>query len=400
VIDDCLIIGAGVIGLSLAYELSGQGLRVRLLDRRNPGAEASWAGAGILPPAPDPTTDSPLDQLSAMSAKLHPQWAERLREETGIDTQYRPCGAWHLDLQQQVVGWAESARPTGVAGAGGSSRSPGSSATGASSAADSSRGHSFDFTRGHPIVPLEKLQSREPALAEAIRSGVITAAAFAADEAQLRNPRHLAALAEACRRRGVQIEESVEVTGFWSSAGQIVGAQTSSGPKYAGTFCITSGAWSGRLASTIGVSIPIKPIRGQMVLLDHPQPPIHSIVNVGKCYLVPRLDGHVLVGSTEENAGFDKNTTEEAIAGLLNFAHQLLPAWRSANVERTWAGLRPATPDEIPYLGRAPAFTNLFIAAGHFRNGLFWSPATAVLMTELIRGQKPVIDLAPFRVDR
>jgi glycine oxidase len=367
--DDCLILGAGVIGLSIAYELSGHGLRVRVLDRQQAGTEASWAGAGILPPInPSSRPRSPQDALLALSMRLHAEWAGRLREETGIDTEYRRCGGWHLELQQHEVGQVASAM----------SREQESAAR----------------------VSLPELASREPALADACGNSTIRSADFAADEAQLRNPRHLAALGAACRRRGVRIEENVEATGFWSSAGQVVGAQTSAGPKYAGAFCIATGSWTGRLAQTIGLSVPIKPIRGQIVLLDRPKPSIKSIVNVGKRYLVPRLDGRVLVGSTMEDAGFDKRNTSEGVEGLLQFARGLIPAWRDAEVERAWAGLRPATPDELPYLGRVPIYTNLFVAAGHFREGITWSPATAVLMSALIRGQNPQIDLTPFKLDR
>jgi glycine oxidase len=137
-----------------------------------------------------------------------------------------------------------------------------------------------------------------------------------------------------------------------------------------------------------------------MVLLQNPQPALKHIVNVGKRYLVPRRDGRVLVGSTEEDAGFDKANTDEGIGGLIQFAHTLIPAWQGARVERTWAGLRPATANEMPILGRSPQFANLFVATGHFRSGIYLSPATAVVMSELIRGVRPSLDLAAFQVDR
>ncbi|MEX2138575.1 MAG: glycine oxidase ThiO [Pirellulales bacterium] len=373
--DDCLVIGAGVIGLSIAYELSGHGLRVRVIDRQRPAAEASWAGAGILPPPPA-TPQTPLEQLAALSVRLHSEWARQLRNETGIDNEYRRCGAWYLRMQ-------DVSEPVAVTGPEMTRRA--------------------DYVNGHPMVQSVKLREvaeSEPALAVVCSEKAILAAGLANDEAQLRNPRHLQALLSACECRGVKVESDVEVTGFWVSAGQVVGAQTSSGPKYAGTFCVTSGAWTGQLTEMVGISIPLVPIRGQMVLLRNPQPGLRRIVNVGKRYLVPRLDGRVLVGSTEENVGYEKCNTDEGIAGLLDFAGTLVPHWRTAEVERTWAGLRPATSDEMPYLGRAPALDNLFVAAGHFRSGIYLSPATAVVMSELIRGLPPSIDLSAFRIDR
>jgi len=381
-LDDCLVIGGGVIGLSIAYELAGHGLRVRVVDRQQPGREASWAGAGILPPAIiPPPPDQPLAKLAALSTELHPQWAAKLLDETGIDNEYRRCGGWALG----VVGYTDLGP--------------------LADRYEMVRSAHVEPPLGWEALPyapvsFAELADREPALAEARQSGTIIAAAFAEDEAQLRNPRHLQALLAACEKRGVRIEAGVEVTGFWGSAGQVVGAQTSDGPKYAGSFCVTSGAWSGRVAKTIGVHIAVKPVRGQMVLLERPQPGLQHVVNVGKRYLVPRLDGRVLVGSTEEDVGFDKQTTRGAVDGLLEFAHALVPAWQTAKVEKTWAGLRPATDDELPYLGRAPQFRNLFVAAGHFRTGLYLSPGTAVVISQLIRGERPAIDLTAFRLDR
>jgi glycine oxidase len=136
------------------------------------------------------------------------------------------------------------------------------------------------------------------------------------------------------------------------------------------------------------------------VLFGCERPPITRIINEGSRYLVPRDDGHVLAGSTEEEVGFDKRTTDEAIFELTEFARGVLPALADAPIERTWAGLRPGSFDGLPYLGRLPGLKNAFVAAGHFRTGLFLSPATAVVMSQLLRGQPPDIDLAAFRVGR
>jgi glycine oxidase len=223
---------------------------------------------------------------------------------------------------------------------------------------------------------------------------------LAEEECQVRNPRHLKALVAGCRHHGVAIESDVEVTGFWTSGRQVVGAQTTCGPRFAAAFCITSGAWAARLAESWNLALAIKPIRGQMVLFRDPSPGLNRIVNIGKRYLVPRRDGRVLAGSTEEDIGFDRQTSDEGIAGLLKLARELIPAWCSAEVERTWAGLRPATPDGLPYLCRAPDLDNAFLAAGHFRSGIYLSPATAIVMSELVRNQPPSVDLSPFHSNR
>jgi len=183
-------------------------------------------------------------------------------------------------------------------------------------------------------------------------------------------------------------------------AGAVIDVRTSAGPLRARQYCITSGAWTAPLLAKLDIMAGIVPIRGQMVLFRCPAPPVRRIINAGSRYLVPRDDGRLLAGSTEEEAGFDKRTTDGAIAELVDFARGLIPALAEAEIERTWAGLRPGSFDGLPYLGPLPGLANAFIAAGHFRSGLFLSPATAVVMAQLLCGEEPEIDLGPFRIGR
>jgi glycine oxidase len=176
--------------------------------------------------------------------------------------------------------------------------------------------------------------------------------------------------------------------------------RTSVGVFAAGQICLTAGAWTGALARQLRIAPEIAPIRGQIVLLTSSRPMPGRIVNEGSRYLVPRGDGRVLAGSTEEDVGFDRSTTAGGVAGLLDFALGLVPALAAAKIERSWAGLRPATRDGLPYLGRVPELENAFVAAGHFRSGLQLSPGTAVVMSQLIRGVPADVDLHAFRLDR
>lgn len=364
--DDCLIVGAGVIGLSIAYELAQHGLRVRILDRQEPGQEASWAGAGILPPANAKTATHSLEKLRGLSHRLHGEWAKQLREETGIDTGYRECGGIYL------------ARTAGEASA--------------------LQGLATDFQElGIEVERLSpgSLSDLEPALTHSVR-----AAYLLPGESQLRNPRHLKALLAGCRLRGVTIESGSEVLDATLRAGRMDSLQTTQGDRHAATYCFTAGAWTRALLMKLGITTGILPIRGQMILFRCAARPFQRILNEGPRYLVAREDGYVLVGSTEEEVGFDKRTTSEAIEELTQLAQTLVPALRDAETERTWAGLRPGTFDGFPYLGTLPGIANAFTAAGHFRSGLYLSPGTAVVLGQLIRGLKPEIDLSPFRVDR
>jgi glycine oxidase len=181
---------------------------------------------------------------------------------------------------------------------------------------------------------------------------------------------------------------------------RVTGVATNVGLLSAASYCVTTGAWASDLLRPFGIRVGVKPIRGQMVLYRTQAPILRHIVNEGMRYLVPRDDGRLLAGSTEEDVGFDKRNTDAGIAGLVDFARSLVPALADAEIERTWAGLRPATTDGLPLIGPIPGTTNAFCAAGHFRSGLQLSPATAVVMSRLIRGEEALIDLSPLRLDR
>ncbi len=366
---DCLIIGGGVIGLSLAWDLAKQDCSVCVVDQAEPGHEASWAGAGILPAAKRHAWQHPYEQLRGLAAELHPEWARELKAITGIDTGYWQCGGLHLARTAgeaaALVAWAGMAYEEGL-----------------------------DVQQ----VASSGVRAIEPGLGD--NAAPLSAAVFVSSESQLRNPRHLQALVAACAKTGVEVIPNAAVSDVVIGDDEITDIRTSSGTLRARQFCVTAGSWTGVLLQRLGISIGIMPIRGQMALFCCERPPIKRIINEGSRYLVPREDGRVLAGSTEEEVGFDKRTTEDAIADLVGFARGIVPALRAAPVEKAWAGLRPGSFDGLPYLGRLPGIRNGFIAAGHFRSGLFLSTATAVVMRQLMRGKEPLVDLAPFRVGR
>ena len=185
---------------------------------------------------------------------------------------------------------------------------------------------------------------------------------------------------------------------------KISAVKTSIGDIAADRVVIAGGAWTQALTARLGLKVAIKPMRGQIVLLSTPRRIIERIiewiVDFGYHYLQPRDDGRLLVGTTMEDVGFDRRNTAEAVAGILEFAARLSPALRNATIEKTWCGFRPASTDGLPYLGAVPGLSNAFIATGHFRHGLWLSTGTAAVMSRLIRGEAPGIDLWPFRVDR
>jgi glycine oxidase len=218
--------------------------------------------------------------------------------------------------------------------------------------------------------------------------------------AQVRNPRHLRALQAACQQMGVQLKPQCSVHELLREKNRIAALETADGKMRAEKYLISAGAWSEGLLKGLGWRPGIRPIRGQMVLLKTMSPPIQRILLAGARYVVPRDDGRTLIGSTEEDVGFEKCNTATAVEELLDLACRLVPALREATLERCWSGLRPGSPDGLPFLGLVPGCKNLFVAAGHFRAGVLLSPGTGLVMKDLLLNQPTTINVEPFRLDR
>lgn len=365
-----IVIGGGVIGLSIAWNLSKQGCRVLLLERDQVGRATSWAGAGILPPANLAKATDPMDQLRGFSHELFPQWARELQDLTGIDCGLRRCGGWYL------------------------ADSPGERA-----AMLGQTGYWEQLGIECELVSRQELARREPALKDWASRQERASAWWVPDEYQLRSPWHLKALHQACLRAGVTIEEhtnaqdvrdtgsaaEVLVHGDWRSADSVV---------------LCSGAWISQVASSLRLDRSVIPIRGQILLLKTAEPVSERVINVGQRYLVCREDGYILVGSCEEEAGFELGTTDSMLRALREFAISLIPSLASAQGTASWSGLRPMTYDGFPMIGRVPDCKNVYVAGGHFRSGLHLSPGTASVITDVMLGRTPPISLEAFRVGK
>jgi glycine oxidase len=358
---DVLIIGGGVIGLTTAYFLARDGAGVEVVDQGDFGQEASWAGAGILSPGNPQQARTPFRQLRAHSFALFPTLSAELRDRTGIDNGYLRCGGLEM--------------------------------------ADSADEEAADEWRDEGIT-IETLAGKRLSQLEPALSSELGTAYYLPDMAQVRNPRHVKALRAGCQLLRVRWRPGCPVMGFEIQGQRIHAVQTSQGLVTAGQFLLATGAWSEPLLEALGWRPGIRPVRGQIALLNTGAPLLRRILLCGRRYLVPRPDGRVLVGSTEEDAGFDKRTTTRAISDLLTLACNLVPDLAHAHLERCWAGLRPGSPDKLPFLGPVPGFENLFVAAGHFRSGILLSPATGMVMRELLLGQPLTVPLEAFRLDR
>ncbi|MEZ6059524.1 MAG: glycine oxidase ThiO [Planctomycetaceae bacterium] len=363
--SDILIVGGGVIGLTTALRLAEQGVSVIVADRRQVGREASWAGAGMLPPGNPANAESPESRLRSYSHTLWSDLSRLLFERTGIDNGFRVCGALELcheaergEFEQQFAAWQKEA------------------------------------IRAERIAKSD-MRSHVVGLNDDFDSGV-----WLPDFAQARNPRHLKALTAACRMAGVNIIEHAEGLRL-RSVGECRAEATSAEHQFhADRICVTAGAWTRHLLEPLGFVLPVKPVRGQMVQLRVQRLPFTCVIEQGRRYLVPRPDGLILVGSTEEHVGFVKRNTAEGVSGLLRFAESLVSDLRSAEVVRSWSGLRPGSPSELPYLGQVPGYDNMFVAAGHFRSGLQMSPGSGQILADLLLDREPRIRLDGLTCDR
>ncbi len=292
---------------------------------------------------------------------MYPDLSRQLREQTGIDNGYHVRGGLELIGADHVVP-VEEWRAEGIV---------------------------FRELEG------DALRAVEPALSPALPR-----AYHLSGMAQVRNPRHLKALIAVCEAEGVRLYPRRPAVGFACSGRNIDAVRTEEGSLSAGRFLVTAGAWTDGLLQSVGLRLGVRPVRGQIALLQTGEARPRPVLLRGKRYLVRRLDGRVLVGSTEEDAGFDARPTAAAIAGLLDFAAEVVPSLAGAVVERCWAGLRPGSPDGLPFVGPAPGFSNLFVAAGHFRAGIQLSPGTGRVVTDLLLGRAPILPLEAFRLDR
>jgi glycine oxidase len=364
--SDVVVVGGGVIGLSIAYALAREGVRATVVERGEVGQGASWAGAGMIPPHTERVATNPTIELRSWSAVLYPEWSQRLREETGIDNGYRRTGG--VDVAATL---AEENELRSSAGR----------------------------WRAERVV-FERLEPADFARVEPALNPDLRVAYFLPDRAQIRNPRHLKALSAALVGRGVAIRTGQAVLGFDRDGGRVTAVRLEDEAISCSTVVVAAGAWTGALLADLGVWVATPPLKGQIVLLRSPRPLLRRVVEHGKNYLVPRDDSRILIGATEEEAGFDARPTEQALRDLLAEGTRLCPVLAEAEVERWWAGLRPGSIDSRPYLGLAPGFSNLIVASGHKRAGLQLAPGTAEVIADLVLGRPPRVDLSSFRLDR
>jgi len=360
-IPDVAVVGAGVIGCSIARELALQGASVLVLDRASVAAESSSAAAGILAPRVH-ATEPGMFPLALASHALFEPLAEALIAETGQEFGFARSDVLDLALDE----------------------------------ADDERLH--DKLRwlqdaGHAVRWLDARETLEhdPALIPTVRG-----AFFDEDAYQIHPGRFTQALASGATRAGVRFQLGAEVIGLASEGTRASHVRTTAGDLAAGHIVLATGAWMRASAEWLGMCVEVFPAKGQILSVASVDTPLRSIIYGGGIYLLPRTDGTIVVGATVEQAGFDKSLTADALAWLLGTIPAVCPELREARFQHAWSGLRPGSPDGLPIVGAAPGWDNVTIAGGHFRNGIMLAPITARLATDLIlKGRRDPL-LAPL----
>jgi glycine oxidase len=361
---DVIVIGGGVIGTSIAWYLAGQRQRTVLIEKSLPGQEASAAAAGILAVASGRAKRGPLYQLKRASQDLYPALVREVEERTGIDIEYQTVGV--LDLIR-------------------------------TDAEEEKYRQLYELRReqGYPATWLsaDEVRRLEPALTPDIRGAVH----FSSDH-HLHNGKLAEAWAKAGEQRGVTIHTGSTVSEVRISKGQVTAVRVGNDWISANTVVIAAGSWSRQVGEIFGLVIPVEPAKGQMLAIRSTR--FRHVLSWSEHYLVPRKNGEVIVGSTVEFVGHNKDVTLNTVQSLIARSIELVPDLHTAPLSRFWAGLRPYSPTRRPILCRAPGLENVIIATGHHRNGIVLAPMTGKLVSELIITGQPSMSLEPFAFPR
>jgi glycine oxidase len=377
---DVIIIGGGIIGLSLSIALRKRGASVLVVERGEPGREASYAAGGMLVDCPLETPPL-LQPLATASARMYPEFRHELEVESGMKVDLRDHGTI-LFLRKEHLAHPQFATLF----------------------------HKVDLAEQEPALGMpayedefeqpwflkkRDLESSNEEFAELFRFPFQNA--FHVKERSI-DPRAVTAAAlKTARNRGVDISSGDPVTAINFSDGHVTGVTTTKTSFPAEKVVNCAGCWSGQLSPS---RLPTRPVKGQMLcLVMHPLNLLKHVIRTPDVYLIPRSDGRLLVGATVEEAGFDKRTDPDTIQRLHRAALKVVPKLADAKILEDWAGLRPGTPDHLPILG-ATEIQGYYLATGHFRDGILLAPITAQVMADVIEGRKPEYDLLPFSPSR
>ena len=357
---DVVIIGGGIIGCAIAYELSKQQVSVIVIEKASHvGVEASWAGAGIL--TSHASTHEPYPALCRASLTMYPNLASELKDETDIDIEFIRSGTLSVYFDETealgLVGLAERRVNRG-------------------------------FTA--EVLTPEQTWQLEPAVSKSIAGAVLFP-----EDGHVRNPKMVTALAKGASKNGTRFVLGNAVTGFVRENKRVVSVIVNSETIHADNFVISAGCWSGQLTSMLDCPISISPAKGQIVLLETMPPIFRRTIDGLGIYIVPRVDGKILLGATVEHVGYDKTPTLDGVKQMIDAAVVIAPELAESKFVETWTGLRPYYKNG-PCIGYLPSYENVVLASGHYKNGILLAPITGKLIAELLISGEPSLSLEPF----
>ena len=350
--QDVLIIGGGVIGLSIARELQKKGAgRITIVDRGTLGGEASWAAAGMLAPNVEVSTDPSFHSFCTASRDLYPDFCQSLLDETGIDPELDRSGTLFVAFTDEDL--------------------------------DELDEHYRRLDRkdsGVERLAATAIVELEPFISDKIREGLLFP-----NDWQVENRKLVSALGRYAELNGIRLVEHEEVSTLLTDGSRVIGARISNSDLLADVVVLATGAWTSfiKLGDT-RVPIEVKPIRGQMICFDTAHRQLNRVVFSRRGYVTPRVDGRVLVGASVEDAGFDKSVSATITDSLIGAGIEIAPRLGAFSITEVWAGLRPFAADGLPVIGEVPGYENLLVATGHFRNGILLAPKTAEIVAEKI----------------
>ena len=364
---EVLIIGGGVIGLSIAHELHKKGVKkITILERGEIGKEASFAAAGMLAPNAETEKIDDFFNFCNDSNLLYANFADELFDETGIDIELNKSGTLYLALTEN------------------------------DSAEIRKR---FEWQKSANLS-VEYLTAEETRKAEPFISPDVRESLFFPNDWQVENRKLLDALRKFADLNKIEIRENTEITNLLVENGKIIGAETAREKFFAGKVILTTGAWTS-LVKAENFTLPkVKPIRGQMISFQTAKRLFEKVIYSPRGYLVPRIDGRVLIGATVEDVGFDKEMTNAGIEFLRETAFEIAPGLANLEIHEKWSGLRPFSEDGLPVLGEFAGIENLFIATAHYRNGILLAPLTAKILAEKVAENKDSDYLKKFSPQR
>ncbi|QDP39481.1 glycine oxidase ThiO [Radiobacillus deserti] len=363
---DCIIVGGGVNGGSIAYHLAKKGKKVLLLEKDRLARKASGAAAGMLAAQAELEEDGPLFQLAKQSRAMFPILAEEIKDLTGIDIELVQKGMYKISITEEEEYHLKHIVDV-----------------------QTRAGEQAEW------LSQDEVRSREPALSNAVRGAM-----FIEKDGQVSAPQLSLGFLKAAAALGVEIKEYTEVTSFLFESGKVTGIQTNHGSVESEHVIVAGGAWSEQLLPKSQIPLQTYPVKGECFSVRTHQPLLTGTIFSHGCYLVPKKGGRLLVGATVQPHTFDQTVTVNGISSLLEKAKRLVPNIVHAEWEKAWAGIRPQTVDGLPYLGEHPAYEGLFVATGHYRNGILLAPITGEIITRLVEREPTPVDISAFRMER